>query len=86
MISLQNHPSGTSPQPQALRLPTEREIPRLHEGLPKLSDFGALLRLHMGVRQRKRSTFDGAVYFIHRFSRSQVPGVQDHNALTIYLM
>ena len=52
MISPQNRPSGTSPQPQALRLLIEREIPRLHEGLPKLSNFGALRSLHMAGRLR----------------------------------
>ena len=39
MISPQNRPSGTSRQPQALRLLIEREMPRLHEGLPELSNF-----------------------------------------------
>ena len=66
MISLQNRPSGTSPQAQALRLLIEREMPRLHEGLPELSNFRALRRLDIRFVQRRRWPFDGSLYWVHR--------------------
>ena len=71
MISLQNRPSGTSPQAQALRLLTEREMPRVHECWPKLSNFRRLHRLHM-ADGRLRPPFEGDIcrgencFFVHR--------------------
>ena len=60
MISLQNRPSGTSPQAQALRLLIEREMPRVHEGLPEFSNFRRLHRLHM-ADGRLRPPFEGDI-------------------------
>ena len=80
MISPQNRPSGTSRQPQALRLLIEREMPRLHEGLPELSNFGALRRLDIGVVRRRRWPFDGSLYWVHRHPQAAEVGAKESEA------